>query len=79
MRPALPAAPNNPQGFAERVLEILHHPHQAKHLAAQAIIAAEAWQQERIAERLVAFYQEVIARGEPAPVRRRRWLKRKAS
>ncbi|MGD9888457.1 MAG: glycosyltransferase [Halothiobacillaceae bacterium] len=64
-------APNDAQGFAQRVLEILNHPHQAARLAAQAVIAAEAWQQERIAERLVQFYQETIDRGETAPVRKR--------
>jgi len=68
-------APNNPQDFAARVLELLNDPHQARSLAAQAVIAAEAWQEERVAERLVAFYQETIARGESAPVRKR-WRRR---
>lgn len=68
-------APNNPPGFAARVLELLEHPHEARQLAAQAVIAAEAWQEERVAERLVAFYQESIDRGESAPVRKR-WRRR---
>ncbi len=72
-------APNDPQGFAHRVLELIQHPHQAAQLAAKAVIAADAWQQDRIAQRLVDFYQEVIARGESAPVRRRRWLRRKST
>ena len=62
---------NDPQGFAARVVELLDHPHEATRLAAQAVIAADAWQEERVAERLVAFYQETIARGESAPVRKR--------
>lgn len=70
-------APNDPQGFAERVLELINHPHAARQLATQAVIAAEAWQEERVAERLVHFYAETIARGESAPVRKR-W-RRKAS
>ncbi len=69
-------APNDPQGFAQRVLELLNHPHEAARLAAQAVIAADAWQQERIAERLVSFYQETIARGESAPMRKR-WRRKK--
>jgi len=64
-------APNDPQGFAARVMELLDHPHEATRLAAQAVIAADAWQEERVAERLVAFYQETIGRGESAPVRKR--------
>ncbi len=68
-------APNNPPGFAARVLELLEHPHEARQLAAQAVIAAEAWQEEHVAERLVAFYQESIDRGESAPVRKR-WRRR---
>lgn len=64
-------APNNPQGFAARLLEFLNHPHEAARLAAAAIIAAETWQETRVAERLVAFYQETLDRGESAPVRKR--------
>jgi len=68
-------APNNPAGFAARVLEVLEHPHEARQLAAQAVIAAEAWQEERVAERLVAFYQETIDRGASAP-ERKRWRRK---
>ena len=64
-------APNDAQGFAARVLELIDHPHAASQLATQAVIAAEAWQEERVAERLVLFYAETIARGEGAPVRKR--------
>ena len=71
-------APNDPQGFAQRVLELLNHPHEATRLAAQAVIAADAWQQERIAERLVQFYQETIDRGESAPVRKR-WRRKQSA
>lgn len=53
-------APNDPQGFARRVLELLQHPHQAANLAAKAVIAAEAWHEERLATRLVDFYKRVI-------------------
>jgi len=69
-------APNTLQGFADRVLELLNHPHKAAQLAAQAVIAADAWQEERVAERLVAFYQETIDRGESAPARKR-WRRKK--
>lgn len=62
---------NDPQSFAARVLELINHPHEAAQLAAKAVIAAEEWQEERVAERLVAFYQETIDRGESAPVRKR--------
>jgi glycosyltransferase involved in cell wall biosynthesis len=68
-------APNDPQGFAARVVELFDHPHETTRLAAQAVIAADAWQEERVAERLVAFYQETIDRGESAPVRKR-WRRR---
>ena len=64
-------ATNNLDGFAARVLELINHPHAARQLAAQAVIAAEAWQEERVAERLVHFYEETLARGESAPVRKR--------
>lgn len=64
-------APNDAQGFAARVLEIIDHPHQARQLATQAVIAAEAWQEDRVAARLVQFYQDTIARGESAPERKR--------
>ncbi len=71
-------APNNPAGFAARVLEVLEHPHAARQLAAQAVIAAEAWQEERVAERLVAFYQETIDRGASAP-ERKRWRRKQGA
>ena len=64
-------APNDPRGFAARVMELLDHPHEARRLAAEAVIASEAWQEERVAERLVQFYTETIARGESAPLRQR--------
>lgn len=55
-------APHEPAGFAARVLELLNHPHRAAQLAARAVLAAEAWREERVAERLVGLYEQVIAR-----------------
>ncbi|MEW6692178.1 MAG: glycosyltransferase [Pseudomonadota bacterium] len=54
-------APHEPAGFAARVLELLNHPHQAAQLAAKAVLAAEAWREERVAGRLVELYEQVIA------------------
>lgn len=53
-------APQETTGFAARILELLAHPHHAAALAAKAVVAAEAWREERVAERLVGFYERVI-------------------
>ncbi|MEW6729170.1 MAG: glycosyltransferase [Pseudomonadota bacterium] len=55
-------APHEPAGFAARVLELLNHPHQAAQLAAKAVLAAEAWREERVAGRLVELYEQLIGR-----------------
>ncbi|MEW6444868.1 MAG: glycosyltransferase [Pseudomonadota bacterium] len=54
-------APHEVEGFAHRVLELLGHPHLASQLAARAIIAADEWEEDRVAERLVGFYRKVLA------------------
>lgn len=53
-------APHDPAGFAARVLEVINQPYQARRLATQAVLAAEAWREERVAARLVALYQSVL-------------------
>lgn len=53
-------APHDAPGFAARVLELLAHPHQAASLAARAMVAAEAWRENRVAGRLVDLYARVI-------------------
>jgi len=59
-------APHEPAGFAARVLELLTHPHLAARLATRAVLAAEAWREETIAERLVDLYVRVIGKGNAA-------------
>ncbi|HET19833.1 MAG TPA: glycosyltransferase family 4 protein [Chromatiales bacterium] len=53
-------APHDASGFAARVLELLAHPHHAASLAARAMVAAEAWREDRVAGRLVDLYARVI-------------------
>jgi glycosyltransferase involved in cell wall biosynthesis len=53
-------APHQVHGFAERVLELLTHPHLAAQLAARAVIAADAWQEDQVAARLVDFSQRTL-------------------
>ncbi|MEF3193005.1 MAG: glycosyltransferase, partial [Halothiobacillaceae bacterium] len=60
-------APHEPRGFAARVLELINHPHQAAQLAAKAVLAAEAWREERLAGRLVELYERLIARNQARP------------
>lgn len=53
-------APREPRGFASRVLELITQPHYMADLAAKAVLAAEAWREDRVAERLITLYARVI-------------------
>lgn len=55
-------APHEVGAFAQRVLEVIEHPQHAAQLAARAIIAADEWQEDRVAARLVAFYKQTLDR-----------------
>ncbi len=55
-------APHEVAAFAQRVLEVIEHPQHAAQLAARAILAADEWQEDRVAARLATFYQQTLYR-----------------